>query len=126
MSGVNKLMLLGRLAADPELRTLPNGAKICEFTVVTNDRYTDKSGQPQEETEYTNLTAWANQAEVIGNNKKKGEEIWVVAKKKTSKWETPEGEKRSKIEFHVKEFEFIGNRGKTSESIEEDELPFGA
>jgi single-strand DNA-binding protein len=113
MSGVNVLTLLGRIAKEPELiDTVQSGSKLCKFTVVTNERFTDKAGQQQETTEYHHLLAWGSQAEVIANNKHTGDEIYLNAKKKTNKWETPEGEKRSRIEFHVTNFEFIGSKRK--------------
>ena len=123
MSGVNKLFLLGRLTKDPEMVDLPNGSKMTKFTVVTNDRYKDKDGNQQEEAEFTNLVAWSNQAKVIGENKKKGDEIFIVAKKKTSRWEDKETkEPRSKIEFHVTEFEFCGR----AVVNKDEDLPFNA
>lgn len=126
MANVNKMMILGRLVKDPELRTIPSGKKVCEFTVVTSDRYTDANGQKKEESEFHNLTAWDKQAEVIAQNKKKGDEIFIIAKKKTRSWDA-DGKKQYKIEFYVQEFEFIGSNKTSNSSVsaqDNDELPF--
>ena len=118
-TSVNKLMVLGRLTKDPEMKTLGNGTKLCEFTVATNERYKDKDGNQKEEAEFHNFIAWNKQAEIINQHKKKGEMLFVIGKKKTSRWETPEGDKRSKIEFHVSEFEFVSTGASKS-----SDLPF--
>jgi single-strand DNA-binding protein len=127
MSGINKMMVLGRIVKDPELKSIPNGTQVCEFTVVTNERYTDKAGNKQEETEFTNFTAWGKQAEIIANNKKKGDEIFIIAKKKTKTWDK-DGQKQYKTEFIVSEFEFIGgnknNSNAPSNNSNDDDLPF--
>ena len=113
MGNLNKFMVLGRLTKDPELRSINDNTHICEFTIATNDRYKDKNGNLVEETEFHNFLAWNKQAEIINQYKKKGDEILVTAKKKTSKWKDKEtGEPRSRIEFHVIEFEFVGSNGK--------------
>jgi len=124
MSSVNKMILLGRLTKDPILKTTTGGKKVCEFTVVTNERYSDKAGNKQEDSEFHNLIAWDRQAEVIAENKHKGDEIFVIAKKRTSSWEDKEThEKRQKIEFHVTEFEFVGPINNNNQP-RKDTLPF--
>jgi len=123
MSNVNKMIILGRLTKDPELKSLTNGSKVCEFTVVTNERYNDKNGNKQEVAEFHNLIAWNKQAEVIAEHKRKGDEIFIMAKKKTAKWQDKDtGDNRSKVEFHVTEFEFVGTRN--TQSQQDDSLPF--
>jgi len=126
MSSVNKFMVLGRLVKDPELRRTTGGKAVCEFTIVTNDRYVDKSGNTQEDPEYHDMVAWDKQAETIAQHKRKGDELFVVAKKRTSKWEDKTtGQKKQKVEFHVSEFEFVGSRSHpTQTSSAEDEPPF--
>ena len=126
MSSVNKFMVLGRLVKDPELRRTTGGKAVCEFTIVTNDRYVDKSGNTQEDPEYHDMVAWDKQAETIAQHKRKGDELFVVAKKRTSKWEDKAtGQKKQKVEFHVSEFEFVGSRSHPAQSSSaEDELPF--
>jgi single-strand DNA-binding protein len=125
MSSVNKMMILGNLTRDPELKTLPNGTKCCEFTIATSDRYT-KDNQTMEDTEFHNMVAWNKQAEVIAQNKKKGDMMFVTAKKKTASWDDKTtGKKQYKVEFHVQEFEFIGSPKHTQPVQSSDnDLPF--
>ena len=125
MGGVNKFIVVGRLAKDPELVKLPNGTSKCEFTLVTSEKFT-KNGNSEEQSEFHNLTAWGKQADVIAQYKKKGEQLYVSAKKRTTSWDK-DGKKQYKIEFHVVEFEFIGsaqNAQADNSAPEDDDLPF--
>jgi single-strand DNA-binding protein len=123
MSGVNKFIVLGNLTKDPELSKLPNGTSKCEFTIATSEKF-KKNGQTEEQSEFHNFTAWGQQAEVIAQYKKKGETMYVSAKKRTTSWEK-DGKKQYKIEFHVVEFEFVGgNKSNAETSQDDDELPF--
>jgi len=125
MGGVNKFIVVGRLSKDPELVKLPNGTSKCEFTIVTSEKFT-KNGQAEEQSEFHNFTAWGKQADVIAQYKKKGEQMYVSAKKRTTSWDK-DGKKQYKIEFHVVEFEFVGSANNTSADTsapDDDELPF--
>jgi single-strand DNA-binding protein len=99
----NKAIISGRLTRDPELRTLPSGQHVCEFTVATNRVYTDTNGTKQEETEFHNVVAWARQADTICQYAKKGTILLLDGRLHTRSWDK-EGVKHYKTEIIVDSF----------------------
>ena len=107
---VNKIILVGRLIKDPEMKTLKSDSKVTEFTIATNERYTNKAGEKVEETEFHNIVAWGKSAEIINQYKKKGEEMYIEGKVKTRSWDNDQGVKQYKNEVILSSFTFIGNK----------------
>lgn len=95
---LNKVFILGNLTRDPELRQTASGQAVCSFGVATNRRYTDKSGQKQEQVEFHSVVAWGRQAEIITQYLHKGSSILVEGRLQTRSWQDPQGAKHSRTE----------------------------
>jgi single-strand DNA-binding protein len=102
---LNKVLLYGNLTRDPEIRALPSGQQVANFSLATNRSYTDKEGRKQELVEYHNVVAFARQAEVIGQYMKKGRPIFVEGRLQTRSWEA-DGKKNYRTEIVVDNFQF--------------------
>ena len=102
---LNKVFILGNLTRDPELRQTSGGQAVCSFGVATNRRYTDKSGQKQEQVEFHNLVAWGRQAEIIAQYLHKGSMILVEGRLQTRSWQDAQGAKHWKTEVIVDEMQ---------------------
>ena len=102
---LNKVLLYGNLTRDPEIRALPSGQQVANFSLATNRTYTDKEGRKQEVVEYHNVVAFARQAEVIGQYMKKGRPLFVEGRLQTRSWEA-EGKKNYRTEIVIDNFQF--------------------
>lgn len=87
MSGVNKVILVGRLGKDPEVRNLENGAVVANFSIATSEKYTDRAGEKKEVTEWHNIVLWRGLAEVAQKYLHKGDMVYVEGKLRTRSWE---------------------------------------
>lgn len=121
MRGFSKAIIAGNLTRDPELRTTPNGASVCSFAVAVNRVYKDSSGNNQESVSYLDCSAWGKQGETISQYLKKGDPILVSGRLDQRSWEDKtSGQKRSRVEIVVEDFNFIGSgdgaRGGSSRS----------
>ncbi len=104
---VNKVMIVGRLTRDPEVRTTPNGQTVTNFSVATSTTWKDQNGQPQEKTEFHNVVAWGRRGEVIGQYVIKGQELYVEGRLETRSWDDQEtGKKMYRTEIILENFEF--------------------
>ncbi len=110
---LNKVFILGNITRDPEVRQTAGGQAVCSFSVATNRRYTDKSGQKQEQVEFHNLVAWGRTAEVIGQYLRKGSMILVEGRLQTRSWSDQQGAKHWKTEVIVDEMQ-MGPRSGTA------------
>ncbi len=99
MASVNKVILVGNLGKDPEVRHLEGGATVCNFTLATSENYKDKSGNRVEQTEWHNIVLWRAQAEFAEKYLKKGTTIFVEGKLRTRSWEDKDKNKRSATEI---------------------------
>jgi single-strand DNA-binding protein len=104
----NKVILLGNPTRDPELRVTPGGLSICKFGLAVNRRYTTKDGEQREETTFVDIDSFGKQAEVIAKYCTKGSSIMVEGRLKLDQWESPQGEKRSKLGVVAENFTFTG------------------
>lgn len=110
MSGVNKVILIGRLGKDPELRTLENGATVARFTMATSETYKDKTtGERKEITEWHNIVLWRGLADIAGKYLKKGEQVYIEGKLRTRSWEK-EGVTRYTTEIVGDELTLLGSK----------------
>jgi single-strand DNA-binding protein len=107
---LNKVLLYGNLTRDPEIRALPSGQQVANFSLATNRTYTDKEGRKQEVVEYHNVVAFARQAEVIGQYMKKGRPLFVEGRLQTRTWEA-EGKKNYRTEIVIDNFQFGPSAG---------------
>ena len=87
---VNKVILIGRLGKDPEIRSIPSGKSVTKFTLATDDRFTDKSGEKQERTEWHNIEAWDRLAEICGQYLRKGSLVYIEGSIRTESWDDKE------------------------------------
>jgi single-strand DNA-binding protein len=109
---VNKVILIGNLGKDPELRATPSGTPVAKFTLATNDRYKDKEGQWQDRTEWHNITAWARTAEIAGEYLKKGSKVYIEGSLRTHSWDDKQtGQKKYMTEIVVNDLVLLGGRG---------------
>jgi single-strand DNA-binding protein len=109
---VNKVILIGNLGKDPEVKVTPSGTPVAKFSLATNERYKDKAGQWQDRTEWHNLVAWQRTAEIIGEYVKKGSKIYVEGRLQTSSWDDKTtGEKKYRTEIVVNDLVLLSGRG---------------
>jgi single-strand DNA-binding protein len=108
MAGVNKVILLGRLGSDPEVRTLPSGGKVVTFSIATSENYTNKEGVKVEQTEWHRIELWENQANLAEQYLKKGDMLYLEGKIKTEKWTDKEGVERSIVKIRGNSMQFVG------------------
>lgn len=144
MKSVNKVTLLGNAGKDPEVKFSPQGTAIARFSIATNERYKDKSGEWQDKTEWHNLVAFARLAEIVGEYVKKGSKVYVEGKLRTSSWEDQKtGEKKYRTEIVAGDLVLLGEKGERevpnsdrhdfartpastldNQAITDDDLPF--
>jgi single-strand DNA-binding protein len=109
---VNKVILVGNLGKDPEVKYTPSGTPVAKFSLATNEGYKDKSGQWQERTEWHNIVAWQRLAEIVGEYVKKGSKLYVEGRLQTSSWDDKEtGQKKYKTEIIANELVLLSGRG---------------
>ena len=109
---VNKVILVGNLGRDPEVRTTPSGQPVASFSLATNRRWRDREGNRQEQTEWHNIVCWGRQAEIAGQYLTKGKQIYVEGRLQTRSWDDKQsGEKRYRTEIVCDNFQMLGTRG---------------
>ncbi len=106
--GVNKVILVGNLGADPDMRYTPSGAGVCELRVATSDSWTDKSGQRQERTEWHRVIVWGKRAEVCAKYLSKGRQVYVEGRIQTRNYDDKDGNKRYITEVIANDVQFLG------------------
>jgi len=125
MASVNKVILVGNLGRDPEVRFMPNGEAVCNFSIATTDSWKDKSGQKQERTEWHNIVMYRKLAEIAGEYLKKGRPVYVEGRLQTRKWQTKEGQDRYTTEIIADQMQMLGGRdgggSNTYEAMDEDQ-----
>jgi single-strand DNA-binding protein len=114
MASVNKVILVGNLGRDPELRYTQSGQAVVNFTLATNENYTKKSGEREERTEWHRIIAWARTAELCAEYLAKGRTVYVEGRLQTREWEDKEGQKRRTTEIVAQTVQFLGGRGGAS------------
>lgn len=112
MASVNKVILIGNLGADPELRYTPNGNRpVCNLRIATSDSYKDKAGVKQERTEWHSITVWGDQAENCNKYLAKGRTVYVEGRLQTRQWDDKEGIKRYSTDIVADRVQFLGGGG---------------
>lgn len=96
---LNKVMLIGRVTKEPEVRTIPSGQSVATFSMATNRQWTDQAGQRQEKGEFHNVVAWRKLAEIIQQYVKKGSKIYIEGRLETRSWNDPQGVKKYRTEI---------------------------
>ncbi len=109
---VNKVILIGNLGKDPEIKYTTSGVPVAKFSLATNERYKDKSGEWQDRTEWHNIVAWQRTAEIVGEYVKKGSKVYIEGRLQTSSWEDKQsGEKKYRTEIVVSDLVLLSGRG---------------
>lgn len=111
MASLNKVMIIGNLGRDPEMRFTANGQAVTNFSVACNRRYTTREGEQREETEWVRVVCWGRQAEVAGQYLQKGSQVYVEGRLQTRSWEDQQGQTRYMTEVVANNFQFLGSRG---------------
>ena len=112
MASLNKVILIGNLGKDPEIRSTPQGTSVAKFTVATDERFTDKSGEKQERTEWHNITAWGKLGEICGQYLKKGKLVYIEGSIRTDSWDDKEsGQKKYRTEIVANTMKMLDRRG---------------
>jgi single-strand DNA-binding protein len=111
MSGVNKVILVGNLGANPEMRFTQGGQAVANLRLATSERWTDKSGQKQETTEWHRVVVFGKQAEIVGQYLTKGRQVYIEGRLQTRQWQDQQGQKRFTTEIVAQRVQMLGARG---------------
>ena len=108
--GVNKVILVGNLGANPEMRFTQGGQAVANLRIATTERWTDKNGQKQEATEWHRVVVWGKQAEIMGQSLTKGRQVYIEGKIRTRQWQDQQGQKRYSTEVVAQNIQMLGSR----------------
>jgi single-strand DNA-binding protein len=128
MSGVNKVIIVGRLGADPEMKSVGSGQNVARLSIATSESWTGKDGQKQERTEWHRVVVWGRQAENCAKHLSKGRQVYVEGRLQTRSWEDQQGQKRYATEIVANNVQFLGSgseRTAQSHAGEEQVQEFG-
>lgn len=121
---VNKVILIGRLGADPEIRYTPSGAEVATFRMATSESWTNKSGEKEERTEWHRIVAWRGLAKICGEYLNKGKLVYIEGRLRTRAWEDREGNKRSTTEIEATDMKMLGGAGEQKSKSKEAEADY--
>lgn len=139
MAGVNKVILVGRLGKDPEVKYTPNGAAVAKFTVATSREWKDRNtGEKQENTEWHRIVAWERLGEICGEYLRKGSQVYIEGRLQTRSWEDQDGNKKWTTEVIAQTMQMLGSAARGGEAqsqaekfpteepinVPEDDIPF--
>ena len=137
--GLNKVMIIGHLGRDPEMRYTPSGRPVTTFSVATSRSWNTSDGERRSDTEWFNVVAWGSLAEICKQYLAKGQQVYIEGRLQTRRWEDDNGNKRTTVEIVAKEMIMLGDRKKKTDQdsdegspefeadspeTEEDEFPF--
>ena len=128
--GLNKVMIIGNLGRDPEMRYTPSGRPVTTFSVATSRSWNTSEGEKHVETEWFNIVAWSNLAEICKQYLIKGQQVYIEGRLQTRHWDDQEGNKHTSVEIVANEMIILGERRETgettsdTETVEEEEFPF--
>lgn len=114
MSGINKVIIIGRMGADPEVKTITGGNTVARLSVATSENWKDKEGQKQERTEWHKVVVWGKLAELCGKYLAKGRQVYVEGRLQTRSWEDQQGQKKYTTEVVANTVQFLGAAGGAS------------
>ena len=119
--GLNKVMVIGHLGKDPEMRYTPSGRPVTTFSVAVSRSWNTADGERRSETEWFNIVAWGNLAEICKQYLHKGQQVYIEGRLQTRRWEDNEGQKRTSVEVVANEMMMLGDRrDNSSQSQEQD------
>lgn len=138
MASVNKVILIGNLGRDPEVRYTADGVAVANFSIATSEQWKDKNGEKQERTEWHRIVAWRRLGEICGEYLRKGSQVFIEGKLQTRSWEDRDGVKRYITEVVAQAMQMLGSAGKDTReesfgaplpgdepmAIPDDDIPF--
>jgi single-strand DNA-binding protein len=138
MTGINKVILIGNLGSDPEVRYTPSGKAVANFRIATTEQWTNKEGGKEERTEWHRIVAWGRLGEICGEYLHKGKQVYIEGKLQTRSWEDRDGNKRFTTEVLAQTMQMLGPAGKEGRvgspderypveepiTVPEDDIPF--
>lgn len=119
--GLNRVMLIGHLGRDPEMRTTPSGRPVTTFSLVTSRAWHSAAGERHEETDWFNVVAWGSLAEICQEHLRKGQRVLVEGRLQTRRWDDAEGRKHQSVEVVAREMIILGEPKETPAMVGEDE-----
>ena len=111
MASVNRVILIGNLGRDPEVRYLPSGDAVANFSIATTEKWKDKNGEMQEQTEWHRIAFFGRQAEICGEYLRKGSSVYIEGRLQTRKWTDKDGNERTTTEIRGDRMQMLGARG---------------
>jgi single-strand DNA-binding protein len=121
---INKVILIGRLGADPEIRYTPSGAEVANFRIATSEMWTNKNGEKEERTEWHRIVAWRGLAKICGEYLSKGRLVYIEGKIRTRAWEDKDGNKRTTTEIEATEMKMLGGGGEAEKRTKEPDAAY--
>ena len=122
-ASLNRVMLMGNLTRDPELRYIPSGQGVTTFTVAVNRTYVANTGEKKEEVSFIRIVVWGKRAEVCHEYLRKGSPVFVEGRLQSRSWDGPDGTKRSTIEVVAQNVQFLGRGGAKTEQVPDISVP---
>jgi single-strand DNA-binding protein len=119
--GLNKVMIIGHLGRDPEMRYTPSGRPVTTFTIAVSRSWNTADGERRTETEWFNIVAWGNLAEICKQYLYKGQQVYIDGRLQTRRWEDKEGQKHTSVEVVANEMMMLGDRRDNSSQSQESE-----
>lgn len=113
MAGVNKVILVGNLGSDPQVRYTPGGQAVANFNIATSERFNNKAGEKEERTEWHRIVAWGKLAEICQQYLKKGKQVYIEGRLQTRQWEDQQGQKRQTTEIVAQNMQMLGRVGES-------------
>lgn len=123
MAGVNKVILVGNLGADPEIRYTPSGTAVANFNIATSENWTNKEGQKETKTEWHKIVTFGKLAEICGEYLAKGKQIYVEGRIQTRQWDDRDGNKRYTTEIVANTMQMLGRPGDKPQEAPQEEPP---
>ncbi|HEY5930109.1 MAG TPA: single-stranded DNA-binding protein [Burkholderiales bacterium] len=117
MASINKVILIGNLGKDPEVRYMPSGDAVANITIATTETWKDKAGEKQEQTEWHRVAMFGKTAEIAGEYLKKGSQVYIEGKLQTRKWTDKEGQERYTTEIRADRMQMLGSRSGGAERM---------
>ena len=125
MASLNKAMLIGYVGADPDVRQTSNGNAVANFSLATTEKWTDKDGNKQSQTEWHRIVAWGRLAEICGEYLSKGGQVYIEGRIRTNEWEDDKGNKRKMKEIIAQRLQLLDrSEGSGSANSDLDDVPF--
>lgn len=139
MASINKVILIGNLGRDPEVRYTPSGTAVANFSIATTENWTNRDGERESRTEWHRIVAWGRLGEICGEYLAKGKQVYIEGRIQTNEWEDQEGNKRQTKEIVALTMQMLGSRtpgeslsdespspgpARTSRGPTEDDIPF--